>query len=370
MGILSGLLLGRKLSRENVLSHTFIHSLDKKYGGLNKQKFLYKFLFFSSFFICLRLIFIFFGYGIGVLDPASNPIVIKFFLRITASIYFIYIILLLLVVQKDIYIKRSVRLFIISNIILVLFSIVFVGSRAAFISLIIYIIIIKIVYYNNYRLPLKYILLIFISLPFLVIYVYAINYYREYKQYGEIIINEFNVFGGIDFYKGLMFFSKRTNGFDLLIATNANILDLTFHINIFDGIKRLIDSFYPGSFFTYMTNEPAVIVTETLRKVNLSDYVFYREHLSLIPMALVYFHNQFIACIFLLFYFLCVSYMYWSTKNICVRLLLTYTLVIYSFEMGFIEGLFSSFLFAIIFYYLLSQMLRIRLNFQLSRFTK
>ena len=48
MGILSGLLLGRKLSRENVLSHTFIHSLDKKYGGLNKQKFLYKFLFFSG----------------------------------------------------------------------------------------------------------------------------------------------------------------------------------------------------------------------------------------------------------------------------------------------------------------------------------
>lgn len=362
LSIIFGLFLGKLFAYFNKDVFRSNLLISKRYGILYIQNNIKIFLVISFSFGILRMITILSsGYGFGVLDSAEAPLLIKMILKITFSVYALYHIALILLIQKDFIIKKRYVFGLKCFIFLTLMITVIQGSRAAFISLIFNIVIIKIVLEMDNKFSIKFLSIAFMITPLFFLYISAINLYREFLQSGNLmIIKDFSAaFIDFELKEGLIFFSTRMNGFDLIIATFANIQELASLIDFIDGIKRLIDTFYPGSIFTYNTIEPAMVVTETLRKVSISDYVFFREHLSLPPMSIVYFNSVIIAYIYLFFCYFFSAFLYWKTENIFIKIIIINSFIFYSFEIGFIEALVGVAIFNIIIYYCLINFLRI-----------
>lgn len=316
----------------------------------------------AHFFVLLGL-----GHGFGVLPPEKFAWIFRP-LRVLSIIFSGNIFLLIQnkITLKPIEIKR-LKIFTALYVI----SLIISGSRSALFAVPVSILFIKYTTGSALRIKAKLLLLLALSVPLVSVYVGVINAYREYLQTSfadssvllSSIMNYDNLLSRIDVMDVIDLFSRRMNGFDLLVSSLKKQVELSSYISLKSQVLTIVDSFYPGSLFQHGM-DPGDVIPLVLRDVDFSlldHFVFSKEHMHLIGMSDVYF-GYFGGLIFLFIFFFITTLVLYSKIDFIAKLIVANIFIFYPFETGFIDGIFQNFSEQLIMYGLLV-MLIVKLNF-------
>lgn len=280
--------------------------------------------------------------GYGVLPGG----VYSWLLRPTRILPVILAVNILLLMQSHIKLsdweKRALKIF----VVLYVFGVLISGSRGAFFSVPMSVLMIKFIT-GDLRIKAKFVILLLLMIPVLSLALGALNVYRANLQlaYRDAsaanLIDYSNVWRTTNLLYIFDLLSIRMNGFDLLAATMNKQAELIKYFNIKDSVLTMIDSLYPGTLFEYGI-EPSSVVPLVFRDIDVSVLVLYGEHLHLISMSFIYF-GYFGGLIFLmLFYFITARILFSIKKDVVVKIIIANMFVFYPFETGFLEGIFNN----------------------------
>jgi len=295
-------------------------------------------LLFANYFVLF-----YFRHGYGVLPPEEYAWVF----RPLRALGIMFLGNVFLLVQSHIklsdYEKKTLKIFIVLYVV----SIIISGSRAALFMIPVAVVVVKFII-GDTRIRAKTLILLSLIIPLLAVYVVFINFYRTFLQESFVdpsvsvtsIIDYNSLLNKISLTDVLDFFSMRMNGFDLLVGALKKQDLLSSYINIKYQLVTLIDSLYPGSLFEHGM-DPGLVIPLILRDIDMSTYVLSKEHMHLIGMSSVYF-GYWGGLIFLFIFFFIVALILFSKGDIIIKLIITNILIIYTFETGFIDGIFQN----------------------------
>jgi hypothetical protein len=305
-------------------------------GDWLKISFLVLFTHFSVMF--------FLGEGIGVLPPGA----LAWLLRPTRAIGMIFIVNFLLFLQQDLSLTRWQGYFLRWFIVLYMLSIVVSGSRSALLIVPFFYLVGKCIL-GEMKVRLKYLLLFAAFLPLLSVYVASVNLYREYLQTTHFQnvqgVASFSEASGrmssVGAFDALEFFSRRLNGFDLLVSAIIKEKELAEHISFFNEVLVMVDTLYPGSLFEHGM-DPGLVIPLVFRKIDSQTILtFSKEHMHFLGMSIVYF-GWLGGLVMLLLFYSAVGAILFSRMNVFLKLLMAQLLIVYPFETGFLSDFFKN----------------------------